>query len=269
MARKSREEGGGESWLNTYADMVTLLLTFFVVMLSMSVIEAEKFDVLVKSLTPGSEKGVAQPGNAETVHEQPPMDITADILTMDSLYEYINNYVSENQMEQDISISSAENIVFIRFNSAMLFEPDRYTLLAGSRPILGFIGDVLKLYEDKIKTINICGHTARTGRINSEVSDWRLSGERAATVAMFFEDDSYIDKAKMITFGYGDNYPIADNDTEAGRMENRRVELVIVGKESVENFDVYGMLSDVMSSSKGDILTPRPPEATDELPESE
>ena len=262
MARKAREGDSGDTWLNTYADMVTLLLTFFVVMLSMSVIESEKFDILVKSLTPGTERGVALPGDAEVYIERPPIEGKS----MDTLYEMIQTYVLENQMESAMSVSKVEDIVYIRFSSAMLFEPDRYTMLQSSRPLVGFVGEVLKLYEDSIKTINICGHTARTGRINSDVSDWRLSGERAATVAMFFEDESEIDKNKMITFGYGDNYPIADNETEDGRSQNRRVELVVVGVDSLANFDVYGVLSDITegdgfasSGSAQDILTPGGP----------
>ncbi|MCL2166823.1 MAG: flagellar motor protein MotB [Clostridiales bacterium] len=247
MARKQRNSGSGETWLNTYADMVTLLLTFFVVMLSMSVIEAEKFDILVKSLTPGSERGVQQPGDAEVYLEMPPEAGRS----MDSLYQAVYSYVQENQMETAVSVSKVEDIVFIRFSSALLFEPDRYTLLASSRPLMKFVGDVLMLYDSRIRNINVCGHTARTGRINSDVSDWRLSGERAATVAMFLEDESGIEKSKMITFGYGDNYPIAENDTEAGRSQNRRVELVVVGMESAANFDVYGVMSGIMENQDG------------------
>ena len=241
MARKPREESG-DTWLNTYADMVTLLLTFFVVMLSMSVIETEKFDILIKSLTPGDARGVIQLGDAEVHIEQPPVAGTS----MDMLYEILRDYVQEQQMEAEISISKMEDVVLIRFSSALLFEPDRFTMLPGSRPLMEFMGDTLNLYQNHIRTINVAGHTARTGRINSDISDWFLSGQRAASVATFFEDVSGIDKAKMITFGYGDNFPIADNDTEAGRSRNRRVDLVVVGVESIVNFDVYGVLSDIL-----------------------
>ena len=258
MARKSRGGEGGETWLNTYADMVTLLLTFFVVMLSMSTVEVEKFDALVKSLNPGTDKGVDAPnGQSNFLVEEP-----QDGMSTDTLFQTIQQKIQESNMQDEVSISMQNGMIFLRFNSSMLFEPDRYIMLKSSLPFMDFIGNVLKLYEAKIKTINICGHTARTGRINSNVSDWLLSGERAATVAMFFEDIG-IDKGKMITFGYGDNYPIADNATEAGRSKNRRVELVIVSNDSTANFDGYGMLNGIVDGSDstgGDVLTPRAPD---------
>jgi chemotaxis protein MotB len=257
MARKSRGGDSGESWLNTYADMVTLLLTFFIVMLSMSTVEVEKFDALVRSLNPGNDKGVADAGESNFVVEDP-----QDGMSMDTLYQLISEHIEQNEMQSSISIEKQGDVVFIRFSSHMLFEPDEYVMLQESRPLMEFVASALKLYEENIRTINICGHTARTGREYSTVSDWRLSGERAATVAMFFEDYARFDKTKMITFGYGDNYPIADNATEPGRRQNRRVEPVVVGNESMENFDVYGVLHGAYdeNGTGGDILTPVLPE---------
>jgi chemotaxis protein MotB len=171
-------------------------------------------------------------------------------MNMDTLYEQIKEYVESQGMEAAVSISKQDDIVYIRFSSQILFEPDRYQLVEDAVPLLSFIGEVLKLYEEKIRVINVCGHTAQTGRVNPAVSDWRLSGERAATVAMFLEDIWSFDKRKLITFGYGDNYPIADNANEAGRQQNRRVELVIVGEESLVNFDVYGILGDIFDEEQ-------------------
>jgi hypothetical protein len=82
-------------------------------------------------------------------------------------------------------------------------------------------------------------------------------------VATYFEENYDFPKDKMITFGYGDNYPIASNATEAGMQQNRRVELVVVGIESGQAFDVYGLLSgtydsDIFPATGGaaDLLTP-------------
>jgi hypothetical protein len=74
---------------------------------------------------------------------------------------------------------------------------------------------------------------------------------------MYLEDYG-IEKAKMITIGYGDNYPIADNATETGRSQNRRVELVIVGTDSPDSFDVYGVLGGSVSGEDEDTGIPSP-----------
>ncbi len=262
MARRKRDEDSGGTWLDTYADMVTLLLTFFVVLVGMASFETETIDILIRSFsgTQALAEGAGGAGGAYSAGEMSGADTE---LNMDTLYEKIKDYIESQGMEASVSISKHEDIVYIRFNSQILFEPDRYILVNEAKPLLGFIGEVLKMYEEKIRVINVCGHTAQTGRVKSEVSDWRLSGERAATVAMFFEDDWNIDKQKMITFGYGDNYPIADNATEPGRQQNRRVELVIVGEESLMNFDVYGILGGIFDSNQfptsggaNELLTP-------------
>jgi chemotaxis protein MotB len=242
MGKRVREEPTGGSWLDTYADMVTLLLTFFVVLLSMSSIDQYKFEALVESFASSSNisESATIPSDSTEPYDGP--------MTMDSLYEQMKNYIDANMMEAQISISNRDGIIYIRFNSQLLFEPDRYALRGASREVLDFMGMTLKLYEDQIKTINFCGHTANTGRQQSAINDWRLSGERAATVATFFEENFDFSKEKMITFGYGDNYPIASNDNEEGRQRNRRVELVIVGTESGRSFDVYGLLGGTYDS---------------------
>ncbi|MCL1848450.1 MAG: flagellar motor protein MotB [Clostridiales bacterium] len=252
MARRgSGGEGGGESWLNTYADMVTLLLTFFVMLLSMSSVDEERFDAVLASLrAAGFDAAILVQVDPSAITEE--MDLwdlipdlaetNDDYLSMDSLYEVMNEYISKNDMSSSMTVTKQGNNVHIQFNSAILFEPDQYTMLPASRPLLSFVGDVINLYDEKIKVVNIGGHTARTGRGNTGVSDWRLSGERAATVATFLEDSCGVNKMKMLTIGYGDNFPIADNDTEQGRSQNRRVELVIVSVESEDSFDVYGVM---------------------------
>ena len=257
MAKKQKEAINSEAWLNSYADMVTLLMTFFVVLLSMSSSDTEKIDAFIASLGISGEQSVifvpVDPGldlsdmSLQDIITEFPGAIgssmfPSDLLTMDTLFEDLSSYIADNDMSGSVTVSKRGELVHIQFSSSILFEPDRYVMQKGSEPLLTFVGDVLKLYNDKIRSINIGGHTARTGRTSSDVSDWRLSGERAATVAMFLQDVSGIEKSKMLTIGYGDNYPIADNSTEEGRSKNRRVEIVVVGTESSSNFDVYGIL---------------------------
>lgn len=242
MARRQRqEEGGGDSWLNTYADMVTLLLTFFAVLLSLSTINEEKFNAFIESFSnlpkeqveaiiSGDQTGDGTNGGGGNVSEEQ---------TIDDLYQYLKTYVEENNQQDAIEISSSDDVVYIRFNSDFYFEPNRYTLRAESYPSLSFIGDGIKMYQDQIRIMNICGHTADPQYYSENIS-WMLSGERAAVVAEYFEDQKGIDPTKMIVLGYSDNFPVAPNDTEENMRKNRRVELIIVGTKS--SFDVSSLL---------------------------
>lgn len=247
--RNSGGEGGGDSWLNTYADMVTLLLTFFAVLLSMSSVNQEKFNAFIKSfsnLPPEVIEEIINGGG-----DNPDVDPNATSPTqqeiteaMDNLYQMLVEYVEQNGMQDQVSIQMADNVIFIRFDSAIFFEPDDYVLLPQSESTLEFVGDGICQYEDMIKIVAVCGHTASVAE-DYPVSDWMLSSQRAAVVGMFFDDTKGFDPTKLITIGYGKNFPVAENTTEDGRRQNRRVELAIISKNSTISFDPYTGLADI------------------------
>ena len=260
--RKSNDGGGGEgTWLNTYADMVTLLLTFFAVLLSMSTVDQQKFQQLVESFQTEAIQETPTGGGGGNMNQSNIAD--GNIQNMDQLYEYLSQYVQEHQQQNAISLSKEGNIVYIRFNTDLFFRPNQYTLLPDSYPMLEFIGAGLKGCEGIIRMVNIAGHTADT-QVESNISDWRLSGDRAATVAMYLEDTINFPPNKLKIEGYGDQYPIADNSTEEGRRQNRRVELVVIGNESsISNQELYQSIQDFYNKELyptegkvSDLLTP-------------
>ncbi|MFZ2538311.1 MAG: flagellar motor protein MotB [Oscillospiraceae bacterium] len=251
MARKKRggSGGGGGNWLDTYADMVTLLLTFFVMLFSMSTIEAEKWEKLVKAFqNPGNETsqvviapdeklgddvgantGDAPAGEADNKESE---------IDFDMLYEYLQSQVKENGLESTVEVNEGEECVFIRFSDVVVFDADSYTLRKDSYKILGFLGDAFKQVEDELLSVVIAGHTALV-KGPYDVSDRRLSGERASSVAIYLQDQKKLDPKKIVPIGHGANYPVATNETSGGREKNRRVELMILSnKADVSNKQV-------------------------------
>lgn len=252
MRRKnSQSEGAGDSWLNTYADMVTLLLTFFAVLISMSTVNQEKYKAFIKSfsnLPPGIiEEIVSNPSSAQG-EDETDKEFSEAEQAMNDLYQKLIDYIEEHGMSNTVSINKIGQVIFIKFDSSVFFEPDKYAMLPGARGTLSFIGDGIKEYEDMVDLVAINGHTATVpDNSSSVVSDWMLSGERAAVVAMFLEDEKNVEPKKLVLVGYGKNLPIATNRTEEGRKENRRVELIIVGKGSKFTFNPYSDLNDFYS----------------------
>ena len=250
--RKAPEGGGGQAWLNTYADMVTLLLCFFVLMISMSTINEEKFNAFLESfqnidkevleeIIQGTAQGGGQgAGNNQELDEAP----------MDTLFEKLQEYVEQSQMQDSVTMAKIDDVIYIRFDSAVFFKANEYSLRDESYEVLDFIGDGLKEYEKEIKLINICGHTANPAYEQDPERTWRLSGERAAVVANYFELNKNIDNMKIMTMGYGDNFPVADNSTEEGMRQNRRVELVIIGKNSNVNTNIYEALEELYNNDE-------------------
>lgn len=274
MQRKNRggEEGGGDSWMNTYADMVTLLLTFFAVLLSMSTVNQEKFNAFIRSfsnLPPDVIEEIIISG--ENPDEDPdatqptPDEVMA---AMNDLYQKLSAYIEEHNMQQQISIQMVKDVIFIRFDSAIFFEPDDYTLLSGSDETLSFIGDGINEYEEMIKLVSVCGHTATVSE-DYPVSEWMLSCQRAAVVTMYLDEQKHFNSDKLISIGYGNNLPVAENETEEGRKKNRRVEMAIIGLNSNFSFDPYTGLSDLYEQAENITPPAQYPENPDEAGEVE
>ena len=233
MARKQRPSASGSTWLNTYADMVTLLLTFFVVLLSMSSTDEAKFNAFIESFSTSPKETIdiiSGKSDVDMEMEEPG--------SLDELYFDLKEYIEENEQEDFVEIYKIDDVVYIRFSSAMFFKPDQYVLLDGSIPTLDFVGAGLKERQEDIRMINVLGFTATV----DNGSYWMLSAERAAAVAIHFNYESGLDSSKITVLGYGNQYPVAENDTEEGRKKNRRVELVVVGNESAEGFDITDAL---------------------------
>lgn len=251
MAGKHRSTPSSGTWLNTYADMVTLLLTFFAVLISMSAVDQDKFNAFIRSfssLPPEVIEEIINGGPDDEGIKDGEIG-EEEVTAMQELYKYIKAYVEENDAEGLVEMSSTDDVVYIRFNSSLLFYPDSYQLTPESYPTLSFIGNAITEFEDKIRTVNITGHTADPENGELRSSGWMLSGERASTVASYFEYDKGFDPTKLVILGYGKHYPVADNTDYEAKKLNRRVELIIVGNNSSANFDIYDSLAQVYAEA--------------------
>ena len=146
--------------------------------------------------------------------------------------------MEENNQQEIVEISKIDDVIYIRFSSSLFFHPNQYRLLPASIPVLDFVGEGLKENEDAIRIINVLGFTATV----DQGTYWMLSAERAAVVATHLNFENMVDPSKLTVMGYGNQYPIAENETEEGRKQNRRVELIVVGNEADEGFDVTDAL---------------------------
>lgn len=244
MAKKAREEVNADGWKDTYGDLVTLLLCFFVLLYSMSSVSSEKWEAFVKALSnPGADTSqiVMVPSDEPGDHlvggdggDSPVIDPVDEFpVNFDQLLQSLEKFVEENNMQDVVELDGEQGVVYIRFQNSLFFRPNEAVLLPDSYPSLEFLGECLKRVEDQIWMISISGHTAHVpGTGSGGVNEWLLSSERAGRVAIYLEDHAGLDPMLLRAIGFGRNYPIESNDTDAGRARNRRVEMVIISNDS-------------------------------------
>jgi chemotaxis protein MotB len=235
---RRKKEKNKDVWLNTYADMITLILVFFVLLFSISSVDKEKYKLLVRAFTTnpstleqlmenGIEQGNGEVGEGLSEDEDIGLDEIGDL---DELYLYLKGYVKENDLEAAVQVGRNENIVYVRFMSTLFFEPNRSVLKENGKIILGRVGEALTQVERIIRFIRIDGHTAEASPGNDTVNNRDLSTERANEVLKYLEAGFIEDPSKLYAVGYGLHRPVAPNDSEQNRAKNRRVE-ILVGKQ--------------------------------------
>ena len=231
-----------ERWMLTYLDMITLLLVLFIVMYTMSTIDAKKFKALGQAfgtvLDGGSEfDNEGTPPSAAITSEGAVAELNTATLpeeTFDEVYKKIKKQIEENGLSGEVSIENGEDFILIRLTENALFYPDKAELRAEAFPIIGGIAKTLSQANSYIDHIKIDGHTADIG-IESDTSffSWKLSTQRALVVLEYLVKESSLNQNSMSLEAFAHYKPIADNSTEAGKAQNRRVEFYITKKATI------------------------------------
>ena len=239
MARKKYhdESDNHDRWLVSYADFITLLFAFFVVMYAISSLNEGKYRVLSNSLTGAfgqamvmhSANSDVEPAikldpirpvkqkNLETLHKEREQmtGMARDILSV------LEPLVREGK----VSVSQTSRGITIEINASVLFAPGEAKLNLDSYQALKAIASVLKADNHAIQ---VEGHTDNLPIKNSSFpSNWELSAVRASTVVRLFTENG-VDENRMTAIGQGPKLPVGSNVTVEGRARNRRVTVTIL-----------------------------------------
>ncbi len=239
MARKKKSSGGegGANWMDTYGDMVTLLLTFFVLLYASSSFDEGKWQYILQAFTSTGE--IANPVVGEenpSDDEEPGYNIEEMLAdgelpkTFDQLYQYLANYVEDNKLSDSIEVEKGSTNIYLKFRNSIFFGGDSDVLLPTGVKVLNEIGSGIKAVDDKIMAVKVLGHTAESP--SSTMDETILSSGRAVNVLIYLRDHDIVVQEKLMSVGMGSNRPIAPNDTEENRAKNRRVEIVIIRNDA-------------------------------------
>jgi chemotaxis protein MotB len=250
---------GAPAWQSTFADLMNLLLCFFVLLFSMSTVDAQKFEEVVASFnqtfsifTAGAtaigdgiliSNGVSQLNeldqyinstgkmdNGEIVSEdvasaQAALE-QAKIEEAEELAEKVQEAIDEQNMDEAIDVDFTAQYVQLTLKGALLFDSGKTDLKEEALPVLDQVGVILQKYAEG--TIEIEGHTDNVPMSGAKYSNNdELSSGRALSVFNYLLSVTDLNPANIKHSGRGEYVPIADNSTAEGRAKNRRVEIKI------------------------------------------
>ncbi|WP_456402273.1 OmpA/MotB family protein [Persephonella sp.] len=227
MPRKKKKECKGiPGWLVSFGDLMSLLLTFFILLFSMGTISLEKFHMVIKGITESL-------GGRKIIHEEKILNTSNLEVEFPEMYLQLKKKRNKlhkdlNHLEQmlekagiDAEVEKHGTQVRFRLLTDRMFPPGSSTPY---REVVPLILEVCKRLKETEFPVTIEGHTDNTPMVGK--SNLELSAERALSVLKIFESCGYPDNL-LSARGYGEYRPIAPNDTPENRSKNRRIEFVI------------------------------------------
>jgi chemotaxis protein MotB len=230
MNRRKRAEDHEnlERWLLTYADLITLLLAFFIVMYSMSQLDAKKFGKMSQALS-GVLKGGGTPiKKGDDVGVAPGKGVLP-ISQLMSIGEKIKEGLKRQGEDKLVSPELTERGLVIHIMEQALFREGSADLEPKARMTLDIVADNLKNIKNHIR---VEGHTDnRPIQTAKYPSNWELSSARATQVVRYLIENHNIPPEMISALGYGEYRPIRPNNTIENRAQNRRVDIVVLTME--------------------------------------
>ena len=252
MSKKNRPTDSGGNWMDTYGDMVTLLLTFFIMLYSMSNLDAQKWTIFVKSIPNIQNQGSENITINSQMSDTPEVDSKGQEIGQEDLQAedvnklYLTIAESLNQAGvKEATVIRGDDYTYVSFANNVFFGANSSVLTREGQAVLYTFAKAIAPAAGGIEQVNIMSHTAKVtdnSQINPQIirKDRILSAMRSAEVCIYLQQQNVIKPEKLVDISYGEYRPIADNSTEEGRIKNRRIEFLLLDNGAKEkDLDEY------------------------------
>jgi chemotaxis protein MotB len=228
MARRKRVHAGGHSnnerWLLTYADMITLLLALFIILFSISTISKVKFKVLAHEMSGGFSS------TEHDDHPVPQKSVAEDTQSLNALAAALRAYIHQRHLTKnvDVHIEKRGVVVSLRTDSAM-FKSGSAVLEPQAGQLIHAIAGFLLTPAQRLRMLKIEGNTDDVP-ISTPLypTNWELSTSRAVAVTRHLSEHDGISPQRLAAIGFSEWHPFVPNTSEANRLLNRRVDIVVL-----------------------------------------
>lgn len=228
--RQDDDTDSADRWLVSYADFITLLFAFFVVMYALS-LQGGQYQDLSESFDQATSKGkaAAKPASQASSAAGAPTDATdapPPPDEMQQIAEQLAKRLAITLQQGAAQVRHLPQAIHIDFDAGILFPPAEANLSPSVLQALRSVADVLQAYP--LHTIQVVGHTDTLDIRSAQYpSNWELSAARASSVVRLFVESGIADR-RLVAIGRGATQPVASNADPEGRLRNRRVEIQIL-----------------------------------------
>ncbi|MBW6521355.1 MAG: flagellar motor protein MotB [Desulfoarculaceae bacterium] len=221
---------GAPLWMVTFADMITLLLTFFVLLVSMATMDRVKFSAAAASMKNAFGTGIASSSHSEykiqTIPSTPSTQF-APIQTdsIDKITKRIETEIKALNIQNFVElIQKDDDTIILRLDEAVLFKRDQSKISPEAYPLLRQLADIIRPIPMRLR---IEGHTDDTLPPKGVRDNLDLSIDRSVSVLSFLTRSRLLPLDRMSAVGYGPDRPVVPNTSEQGRAKNRRVDFIL------------------------------------------
>lgn len=229
--------GGDERWLVSYADFITLLMVFFVIMYSIAQVDKRKYQVVAESLRRAfggepaavvspdiNQSGVGAGANAPSpvsIESFPPRQPdTLDVVTN------IGEVLAGSGISGEVAVNNNAEGVLISLSERLLFQAGSADIQPSAKAVLDQLAGMFKNIPNDVR---ILAHTDPTPPVNPRYpTNWDLSTARAVNIVRYFVEYGGIEPTRLTAAGQAEYHPIFPNDTPEHMAFNRRADIIIV-----------------------------------------
>lgn len=226
MAKREKEEQDidTEAWMATFADLLSLMLTFFVLLFAMKSVDQGQLEEDLGYFRQGG-IGILRSGNNMPLMPPESYELDARVMKQFSPAE-VQEMFNNQRMHGQVTVRTEKEGLVISVSSGILFLPGQADLRPEAEEILN---EVVLATQGAEYPIQVEGHTdnlpIQTARY---ASNWELSVARAGSVIRYMLKDGKLDSPRFSLVGYGDSRPLVENTTPENRSKNRRVDIVFL-----------------------------------------